>query len=219
MVRYIELSETCIKCGNNDFYILGNGKRKCRPCSKNNCKNYKKENKDMISKYNSEYKADHKMETRIYNRNYTKNRKKNDIIFKIKTTLRTRIYYALNGTKKCKTTLELLGCDYDFLRDWFEFQFDDSMNFTNHGSVWHIDHVIPCSKFNLNDPEEQKKCFHWSNLRPMNGIENIIKGNNINFNELSKHELVFAKYLLKNNNINFTIINYNKLNYLDDLNF
>jgi hypothetical protein len=32
--------------------------------------------------------------------------------------------------------------------------------------------------FNLMDPEEQKKCFHYTNLQPLWAIDNIVKHDN-----------------------------------------
>lgn len=203
----------------SEFYIKTDRtyRSECMKCSRNMCKKYKKKNKNVISDYNSKYKANHKAETTVYNRIYTKTRKKIDPVFKMKSNLRTRIYYALNGKLKYKTTPELLGCEYDFLKSWFEYQFNEKMNFQNQGSVWHIDHVIPCSKFNLIDSEEQKRCFHWSNLKPMVGRENILKTNNIKLDELLNHELVFTNFLMQNTDTNFTIIEYNKLNYINNI--
>ena len=37
----------------------------------------------------------------------------------------------------------------------------------NYVKYWHIDHVIPCAKFNVSEVEEQQICFHWTNLCPM----------------------------------------------------
>ena len=52
------------------------------------------------------------------------------------------------------------------------------MSWKNHGlNGWHIDHIKPVSKYNLLDPEEQKKCFHYTNLQPLWAIENIRKSN------------------------------------------
>jgi len=34
----------------------------------------------------------------------------------------------------------------------------------------------PCASFDLADPEEQKKCFHWTNLQPLWALDNIRKG-------------------------------------------
>ena len=53
------------------------------------------------------------------------------------------------------------------------------MSLENYGSVWHIDHVIPCASFNFLNEKEMKKCFNWINLRPMYASENISKGNKI----------------------------------------
>jgi hypothetical protein len=44
----------------------------------------------------------------------------------------------------------------------------------NYGK-WHIDHIKPCSRFNLSKPEEQCKCFHFSNLQPLWARENLLK--------------------------------------------
>jgi len=46
------------------------------------------------------------------------------------------------------------------------------MNWENHGKLWEIDHIIPITRFNLLDPEEQKKAFHFSNTQPLNWREN-----------------------------------------------
>ena len=40
---------------------------------------------------------------------------------------------------------------------------------------WHIDHIIPCDWFDMNKPEEQAICFHWSNLQPLWADENLEK--------------------------------------------
>ena len=49
----------------------------------------------------------------------------------------------------------------------------------NYGA-WHIDHRRPCASFDLSDLNEQRKCFHFSNLQPLWAIDNIHKGNKYN---------------------------------------
>jgi len=44
---------------------------------------------------------------------------------------------------------------------------------------WEIDHIMPVSSFDLTDPEEVKKCFHWSNLQPLKWQDNAAKKDSI----------------------------------------
>jgi hypothetical protein len=70
----------------------------------------------------------------------------------------------------------LLGCSIEFLKKHLETQFTEGMswdNYTYYG--WHIDHIKPCKLFDLSKPEEQQKCFHYSNLQPMWWHDNLIK--------------------------------------------
>ena len=106
-------------------------------------------------------------------------RKRNKINFKYKLTsnLRHRIYMALKGKVKSKTTMSLLGCSIDFLKKELEKKFLEGMTWENYGK-WHIDHIKPCAAFDLNDLKQQAECFHYSNLQPLWAIDNIKKGGN-----------------------------------------
>lgn len=50
------------------------------------------------------------------------------------------------------------------------------MDWENYGKVWQVDHVRPCASFDLTNPEQQRSCFHWTNLQPLFVHENLIKG-------------------------------------------
>ena len=71
-------------------------------------------------------------------------------------------------------TEELIGCTFEEFKIHIENQFDLGMSWSNHGK-WHIDHIRPCSSFNLADPEQAKRCFHYTNLRPLPASENRSK--------------------------------------------
>jgi hypothetical protein len=111
------------------------------------------------------------------NTKYEKNRKLIDPNFKLLKTLRSRLGSAIKrqNSNKNNTTIELLGCSVSFLKGFLEAKFKEGMTWENHGE-WHIDHIKPCASFNLLDEEEQKKCFHYTNLQPLWASENLNKG-------------------------------------------
>lgn len=104
----------------------------------------------------------------------------NDINFKLRSRLHENCYRIIKrGCKKNCKTLRMLGCSIADVRGWLESQFTNEMTWENHGKFWHIDHFFPVVCYNLTDPEEQNKCFHWSNLRPLKGCDNLSKGRKI----------------------------------------
>lgn len=101
----------------------------------------------------------------------------NNISFRISVNLRNRIRRSLKGILKSKNTLTLIGCTLVQLRTYLESKFADGMSWDNYGYYgWHIDHIKPCSSFDLSQPTEQAKCFHYSNLQPLWMNDNISKG-------------------------------------------
>lgn len=94
--------------------------------------------------------------------------------------LRSRIYCVLKGIKKSAPTLVMLGCSIDQLKAHLQSQFKRGMSWKNYGlHGWHIDHKIPCDSFDLREPEQQRKCFHYSNLQPMWAVHNWRKNSKI----------------------------------------
>jgi hypothetical protein len=71
-----------------------------------------------------------------------------------------------------------LGCTIDELWNHLEKQFKPGMTKQNYGE-WHVDHVLPCVSFDLSKEENQKKCFHYTNLQPLWAEENFKKKSNI----------------------------------------
>jgi len=110
---------------------------------------------------------------------YLKNRLATNPEAKLAATLRRRILKALDGEVKSGSTYELLGCTWEHLRCHIEAQFDGKMTWENHGSYWHLDHIIPLDSFDLSDPAQQRRACHWKNLQPLEAKENIRKRNRL----------------------------------------
>ncbi len=95
---------------------------------------------------------------------------------KIARSLRGRIRDFL-GVKKSRESRfsRLLGCTAKELRNHLERQFKPWMTWENYGTMWHIDHILPCSTFDLTDPRQQEICFHFTNLQPLKSRLNLKK--------------------------------------------
>jgi hypothetical protein len=177
----------CKKC-DNDLNKISYQKRKQKVSEYG--KIYREENKEKISKRKSikyievikplyNEKKDHINKRR--NKRYII-RIQNDLEFKIEKNCRGRIQNALkrNLIDKKNRTTKLLGCDIEFLKHHLELQFKDGMNWNNYGlKGWHIDHIRPCASFDLTKEEQQKECFHYTNLQPLWAEENLKKGSKI----------------------------------------
>lgn len=52
-----------------------------------------------------------------------------------------------------------------------------SWDYVEQSDGWFIDHVLPCSSFNLTKLSEHKKCFHYTNMKP-EWAKNMLKKRN-----------------------------------------
>jgi hypothetical protein len=169
--------------------------RMCRNCMIEYKRDKRKNDpkyKEADEKYNEKYKDSGKkreMSQKRYKEKkeeiiqkcaaYNKKKYNSDNNFKLVCSLRNRINKVLreSNTKKSKKTMELTGCTVDELKKHIEKQFKPGMNWSNHSvRGFHIDHIIPCASFDLTKEEEQKKCFHYTNLQPLWAEENLSKG-------------------------------------------
>jgi len=62
--------------------------------------------------------------------------------------------------------------DLEEFRIYIRGQFQPGMGWENYGHVWELDHIVPCAKFDLTDPEQQKICFRWDNFQPLYVVDN-----------------------------------------------
>ena len=116
----------------------------------------------------------------------------------IRSHIKSSVIANIKKKKNFEKSSKYLGCTIDYFKNWIEFQFDENMNWENHGSYWHFDHVEPCASFDLTDQEEITKCYNWKNYRPLEGIENIIKSNKIIPRIIKQHKKLVKKFMKKN---------------------
>jgi hypothetical protein len=112
------------------------------------------------------------------NQEYIRNRLATDPGFKWAARMRSNTHKRLaqHNSQKLLGSLEIYGCTIPELRSHLESQFQPGMTWDNYGlHGWHIDHIIPCASFDLTDPEQQKACFHYTNLQPLWAEENLKK--------------------------------------------
>ena len=127
---------------------------------------YREDNKEHYKKWRDENK-DKKYE-------YMKERLKIPQ-WRIALRCRTRIRRALKNIPKTNKTQDLIGCSWQELVNHLENTKVPGKDYTNA----HIDHIKPCASFDLTDPEQQKECFHYTNLQFLPAIENLQKGSKL----------------------------------------
>lgn len=168
-----------------DFHVAknkGNIRAMCKDCGSLKRKEHYKENREAIIKQTNNYKVE---------------KMKVDPIFKMERRMRARIYQAFKAQscEKNNRTWKYLECSASQFQKWIEYQLYDGMTMDNYGKYWHIDHVKPCSKFDLSKEEDIKECFSWKNLRPFRSEKNIEKNNKINVYDIVLQELKVKCFL------------------------
>ena len=110
--------------------------------------------------------------------NYEKKRRDESPEYRIFISTKNRICKLISGHKSKNTAL-LVGCTREQLMEHLEKKFTKSMSWENYGKKWHIDHIVPCSFFNLSNKNEQKIAFNFRNLQPLSVSENCSKQNTL----------------------------------------
>ena len=183
-LRKCSLCKKELELSSKNFYKnkneVGGFDYRCKPCKltyyQNNKEKYKKNSKNwqiinpnkvksITKKYRQSEKgisARKKYRKKEYTQKYNE-----DIKWTLSRNIRIRLNQALKNNFKSGKTLELLGCSLIELKLYLEQQFLPEMTWGNHGEIWEIDHTKPCASFDLADIEQQKECFHYTNLQPL----------------------------------------------------
>lgn len=135
-----------------------------------------------------------------HNRLKCKDCEREEPLEKLKRLIRSRIhaYLKCKNKTKDKKTIEYLGCDIEQYMNYL-LSYDNSCTLENKGTEWHIDHVIPLSKFELNEEDELNLAFNWRNTMPFPKYENLAKNNKIIEQQIVRHSEKLKEYHQKNN--------------------
>jgi hypothetical protein len=116
-----------------------------------------------------------------HNRKSINKRRSENPVMKITCNLRGRLRDIIGSAQKGGTagTRDLIGCSSADLARHLESQFRYGMTWGNYGFGWHVDHIQPCASFDHSNPDHVRRCWHFTNLRPMWASENLAKGDRI----------------------------------------
>ena len=71
------------------------------------------------------------------------------------------------------------GLDTNTLREWFELQFTEEINWINFGKEWQFDHIVPATYFDYSIEEDLLLCWSFINIRVEKIDLNKNRGNRI----------------------------------------
>lgn len=174
----------CAGCGIGITYAGGHGKY-CDACrgdaDRAKAVRWKEQNQDKLRliRKNADTKKKACPKWRSWRREYakaqwakTRSNPKNCIDHRMGQLVRT----ALRDAKAGRRWERLVDYSLSDLMVHLERQFSKGMGWHNMGE-WHIDHIVPKSKFNYSLPEDDefKACWALANLRPLWAEDNLKK--------------------------------------------
>lgn len=98
---------------------------------------------------------------------------------KMRLLLRNRLNLAIKNKSKKGSAVVMLGCTIAEFIEFIESKFTGCMTWDNWGKVWHLDHIIPLSSFDLSDETQLAIACNYTNMQPLFAIDNLKKGNSI----------------------------------------
>lgn len=137
-----------------------------------------KQQRPQRNESNRKWKSKNKEKIRDYERDRVRTKRQEDVQFKLCSDVSKRTINLLNAKNK-NYEYKLTGCSSNQLRTWLEYQFNSHMNWSNYGEYWEIDHVIPLSLFDMVYESQQLLACNWTNVRPLECLNNKLKSNKI----------------------------------------
>ena len=185
----MEQHKICSKCKidkplseySKDSHTISGHDHRCKICSRKRSKFYRIKNAEKRSAYDKKYRNKKREQINAQRRKNKRKRWHSDTAFRMESLIRKRVNQFLTKKTRSAKTMELLGCDIDFLKIYLQYtayaNYYLDFDIENYSSKeYHIDHIVPCASFDLSDSKQQKQCFHYSNLQILGAKENISKG-------------------------------------------
>ena len=175
----------------------------CKECNKKRLYKWREEHKEqflgLCKKYRDKEDSKNKRNT------YLRNKYNSEIKVKLEKLYRNRIRECIKKKYIPRNTkfdyISLLGCGWEIVVKWLEFNMKPEMTWDNYGTYWHVDHIYPCALFNFEKIEDRKKCFNWTNLAPLEGIENLKKSDNLDIDMVLKYKKRAIEFIQCNRDI------------------
>lgn len=144
------------------------------------------ENREKSNFIKRKNKQKYKEEYLQQEKDRQKELRKNNPSWRLSRIVSKRVWHYLKVNNSSKNNLswtQLVNLNIDELKIHLERQFTKDMTWDNHGTYWHIDHLIPQSWF-INNSEFQIQeglnlCWAIPNLRPLKKLDNLSKGDKL----------------------------------------
>lgn len=141
---------------------------------------YRANNREQIRIYSAAYQAAHRTAEAAYDRH----RLQTNLQYRLAHALRKRLFKAVRSQlsggepgKRGGSAVRDMGCSIVEFKNYIESKFQPGMSWDNWGPKgWHIDHIVPLSKFDLTNREQFLKACHYTNLQPLWARDNLSKG-------------------------------------------
>jgi hypothetical protein len=154
--------------------------KECRRTAGLHPRIYTRQSKEEIKEKRKQHRDNNRVKYRAYRRAYIVNRLANDIDYKLKYMISNKVRTTIKGDKQYKHSIDLLGCSVEEVRNHLQCQFTKGMSWDNWGVFgWHIDHIRPIASFDFTKEEDQRACFHYTNLQPLWWRDNVEKRDKI----------------------------------------
>jgi hypothetical protein len=174
----------CPKCGETKSYNeFGRDKRHldgrssyCKICNKGLARaNYLKNREARLGATRRWYEKNKKRVSESHARWYH-----SDEHHKIKAVFYDGARKTLKGLRSGEKWVKQVGLETakEFINH-LESTIPEGYTLNDYGRILSLDHIIPCSKFDLKNEVQREKCFHYTNLRLITKSENSRKGNKL----------------------------------------